>query len=582
MDIINNQVQHLADIEKKYSLLSRNEILFQSFGYDLQISLRADSALFFLYKKSKLSESQFEQFPFFPSEEDDQPFSFKATSKVFKFIEQSQFKLLPKNRLPASPLSVFGTRSKHGESYFLILCLNNGPKLAGFYLLIFKKKINLLTPQLAKIWPELSGTALKLLTDEEQKDRTELDVAERDTLLKIAQKLSSSLKVEHILQQMVVALREVVQYNMAVIFLINQETGKFEYEIAHGFADDARDRLHLKLNQGITGWVAQTGKAMIIPDVTKEKRYVVADKLVKSEVSVPIKIGSKTIGVFTLSSIRLRAFSQQQLQLLEAFASSASIALQNARLYRQTLQKRELDKDLQVAKKIQKALLQRRLPNSEWIQFSAFNKPSKQVGGDLYNVLQLNNGNIILSVGDIAGKGVSGAILMATLQAIYRTEIRRSLEVNELLELVNRQFAETIEVGRFATFFHSVIQPVERKIEYCSAGHNPAIVFHANGTHELLDATGIVLGLMKDAKYSKKILAFEPGDVLVAYSDGVTEAENDKDEQFGLQRLLDVIADANTKNPAGIKNQILEELKLFSGRTVHQDDITIVVAKYKK
>ncbi len=423
---------------------------------------------------------------------------------------------------------------------------------------------------------------MKLVKDDWKNAGVHFEIVERDTLLKIALKLSSSLKVEHILEQMVIALQKVVPFNMAVIFLINQETGEFDYKIAHGFSEDARRKLHLKLNQGVTGWVAQTGKAIIIPNVKKHPRYVEVDLRVKSEVSVPITIGAKTIGVFTLSSKYLYAFNQKQLKMLQAFASSASIALQNARLYRQTLQKREIDKDLQVAKQIQKALLQRRLPNSRRLHFSAYNKPSKQVGGDLYNVIQLTHGKIALSVGDIAGKGVSGAILMATLQAIYRTEIRRDLEADALLDLVNQQFAETIEVGRFATFFHSLIYPDERKIEYCSAGHNPAVVMHENGKYELLEATGIILGLTKDANYSKKNVAFEPGDVLVAYSDGVTEAENKNDEQFGLKNLLTAIKQAKNQNPTGIKKHILNNLRDFSAQTAHQDDITIVVAKYIK
>lgn len=171
---------------------------------------------------------------------------------------------------------------------------------------------------------------------------------------------------------------------------------------------------------------------------------------------------------------------------------------------------------------------------------------------------------------------------MATLQAIYRTEIRRDLEANALVDVVNQQFAETIEVGRFATFFHCMIYPHDHKIEYCSAGHNPAIVMHENGTYDLLEATGIILGLTKDANYVKKNVAFEHGDVLVAYSDGVTEAENENDEQFGLQNLLKAIDRAKSQNPAGIKKHLLNSLKSHCARSAYQDDITIVVAKFIK
>ena len=515
MKFFENSVQRLSDINKKFSSLSYKEILFQSFCADLKTSMGADSALFFLYKTPDDSRPFLEIYPPGFLQDKDSHLALRATNRLLSYIEKIHGRVLTFPEYAVSPFSRFGLPFSESESC-VILALKSRKKWLGVFVLTFgaKKKAN--TDEIRLAWPELSKLAVKLVKDDWKNAGVHFEIVERDTLLKIAQKLSSSLKVEHILEQMVVTLRKVVPFNMAVIFLINQETFQFDYKIAHGFSDAARGRLHLKLNQGVTGWVAKTGKAIIIPNVKKHPRYVEVDSRIKSEVAVPIKIGSRTIGVFTLSSKYLYAFNQNQLKMLQAFASSASIALQNARLYQQTLQKREIDKDLQVAKQIQKALLQRRLPRSNHIQFSAYNKPSKQVGGDLYNVIQLTNGKIALAVGDIAGKGVSGAILMATLQAIYRTEIRRDLPADALVDVVNQQFADSIEVGRFATFFHAVIYPDKNIIEYCSAGHNPAIVLHENGEYDLLDATGIILGLTKEANYLKKNVAFEPGDVLVA------------------------------------------------------------------
>ncbi|MCA9732506.1 SpoIIE family protein phosphatase [candidate division KSB1 bacterium] len=543
--------------------------------------MRANLALFFFYHTPAGSKPSFTLYPAKWPQNFDKNITLDATSNLWQFIKSHEISPIADDSLASSPLAVVPQLVSRSNIAYLLIPVKKNNRWIGFFLFGFDELPENKFAEVNKIWPQLELVAVDLLEDKWKKDKVPKDTAERDALLKLAQKLSSSLKLEHILKQMVQALMNVVKFDKAVVFLINEQTDEFDFKYAFGFSDEVIDKLHLKLDEGITGWVAQAGKAMIIPDVTKEKRYVEVDARIKSEVSVPIRSGRKTIGVFSLSSVLLNAFNKEQLQMLEAFASSASIALQNARLYQHMVQKRELDKDLQVAKKIQKALLQRRLPQSNKIVLAAYNKPSKQVGGDLYNVIQLMSGNILLSVGDIAGKGVSGALLMATLQAIYRTEIRRHQEVNELLQDVNRQFADTIEVGRFATFFHSVIIPTENKIEFCSAGHNPAIVLHRNGKYELLEATGIILGLLKDAKYSKKVVAFEPGDVLVAYSDGVTEAENEYEEQFGMGRLVKVIKEAKSKNASGIKKHILDSLRHFSKHIIHQDDITIVVAKYK-
>ncbi|KAA3663429.1 MAG: GAF domain-containing protein [Calditrichaeota bacterium] len=581
MKLIDDQIQHVQDVVSKFSQQNKNELLFYTFCENLKQGLRADSALFFLYDQSQGTTASYSLYPSGWASKPHSILKLNADSGVRKFIKSNNFTLLSREHLTFSPLSALIKLSGNAHSDYVLVQLMKGKKPLGFFLFGFTQNEQAQIDQLQEIWSDLQAIALDLLEDQWKENNIPWETVERNALLKLAQKLSSTLKLEHILKQMLQALLNVVKFDKAVVFLINAQTGEFDYEYAYGFDEDVIDKLHLKLDEGITGWTAQTGKAMIVSDVTKEKRYVEVNEHIKSEVSVPIRSGRKIIGVFTLSSILLNAFNQKQLRMLEAFASSASITLQNARLYEHMLQKRELEKDLQVAKKIQKALLQRRLPQSDKILLAAYNKPSKQVGGDLYNAINLMNGNIILSVGDIAGKGVSGAIIMATLQAIYRTEIRYSQEVNELLEDVNQQFADTIEVGRFATFFHSVIKIEERKIEYCSAGHNPAIVLHKNGKYELLEATGIILGLLKDAKYSKKVVAFEPGDVLVAYSDGVTEAENELEEQFGLNRLIEVLKSAQTMNPAGIKKHILGSLRHFSKNVIHMDDITIVIAKYK-
>jgi len=171
--------------------------------------------------------------------------------------------------------------------------------------------------------------------------------------------------------------------------------------------------------------------------------------------------------------------------------------------------------------------------------------------------------------------------MMATLFGRYRSEVRRGLAVNKLMARLNRRFMENLLEGGFATFFYSVLDPVELVLEYCNAGHNPPILLRADGRVERLDVGGLILGFSSQVEYERGQISLAPGDLLCLYTDGVTEAESPGEELFGPERLIQVLKSSQRLRVSEIKRKVLEAVTSFTGGTPPEDDITVVLLKVR-
>ncbi len=578
-DLFDARVRRLIE---KYRSTVDFVSLFRYLNRDLQQIMGAEQALFFLVSPANRGV-RFRAFPaasdkksgrteFVLSRDDEFITSLRRAEKLYEYRSGDSALL--------TALDLLRKGEEKGNGSLFILPLRRR-KILGIFVFVNSRfrltELNAHAAQLA----ELQHFLVQFVTFFVKSRMQKREALERDILLKVARKISSSLRLETVLNSIIDSLRQVVPYDSAALFLINHSSGEIDFEIARGYSAQARKKLHLKIGQGVSGWVAKTGRSLIVRDVTREPRYVCVDPKTRSELAVPIRAGRKIIGVFNLESHRCDVYTPRRKKLLEAFAASAAVAIQNARLYRLSLEKRELEKELTIAMKIQQTLLPRSLPSTRCLKLTAFNQPSKRVGGDLYDAFRTGDGRIAIAVGDVSGKGVPGAILMATLHAIYRTEIRRDFSPRRLITRINKQFRENIEVGNFATFFHGVVDVAKHRVTYCNAGHNPAILLRADGSRELLHSTGLILGLMADAVYEEKSVSFAPGDLLLAYSDGIVEAENSREELFGLDRLTEVVAKTRQEKVHVIKREILAALKQFGHKLAAQDDITFMILKFE-
>ena len=396
-------------------------------------------------------------------------------------------------------------------------------------------------------------------------------------LFEISKKITSSLNLQDVLNTIIDSVGQLVSYDAAAIFLIDKEAQILRHMATRGYNVSLLDRMPLKLHQGIAGHVVRTRKPSIIADVGKEPAYYSLRKETRSQITVPIFAGEEVVGVLVLESDYPNHFTQADLELLTSFANMAGIAITNAQLYEDSLKKKKLESDLLVASRVQRALLPSRPPRVRGAEIEVFTIPSLIVGGDLYDIFRFGERGVGLAIGDVSGKGAPGAILMALVYAGFKSLLKEIWEVSEIMARLNNLLAESTTEGYFSTFFFSVYQEESRKLTYCNAGHNPPIVLHPDRSIEYLTEGGTVLGFLPNQEYVQKTITLQPGDYLVMYTDGVTEIRNAKGEEFGEERLEELLKTNYGKSPKELKNEIITQIRRFSGKMVFEDDVTLLI-----
>jgi phosphoserine phosphatase RsbU/P len=274
-------------------------------------------------------------------------------------------------------------------------------------------------------------------------------------------------------------------------------------------------------------------------------------------------------------------FSTEDMTLLSVLSNQIAIAMENARLYNETIEKQRIEEDLQLAREIQRNLLPRFRPQGKRFELAGFNLPSREVGGDYYDFIPLSDDRIGIVIGDISGKGIPAAILMSNLQATFRISALHSKSTSEAMGLVNNQIIQTTSVEKFATLFYGVFDAKTRTLEYTNAGHNFPILWRPNRDLSLLKEGGLVIGVLKDVPYQSVKIQLLPGELIVFYTDGVTEARNKAEEEYGESRLVETISRCSDRPAESILETILDSVTLFTDGDLESDDLTLVVMKVK-
>jgi serine phosphatase RsbU (regulator of sigma subunit) len=297
---------------------------------------------------------------------------------------------------------------------------------------------------------------------------------------------------------------------------------------------------------------------------------------------IPLVAHDRLVGLLSLGrKVARTRFSAEDLTLLSVLGNQAAIAVENARLYNETLEKQRIEEDLQLAREIQRNLLPKSQPQSPHFELAGLNLPSREVGGDYYDFIPLEGNRMGIVIGDISGKGVPAAILMSNLQAAFRISAIHARTTAEAVHVVNNQIVQTTAVEKFATLFYGVFDPKTNTFEYTNAGHN--FPFHWNREKQPtpLREGGLVVGVVKDAAYRSATTMLGSDDILVFYTDGVTEARNGEEEEYGETRLLETVASCVDRTADAILGSILDSVIRFSGSETQSDDLTLVVMKVK-
>jgi sigma-B regulation protein RsbU (phosphoserine phosphatase) len=265
--------------------------------------------------------------------------------------------------------------------------------------------------------------------------------------------------------------------------------------------------------------------------------------------------------------------------MLGLFANQAAIALENARLHRQALEQERLQRELELAADIQRQLLPSSLPQVEGFEFAGWSRPARHVGGDYYDVRQAQGGGVDLVLGDVSGKGMPAALLVSTLHSALRLLLAARPFGADLVESLNRHIAEASAANKFITLTAARLDPATARVRYVNAGHNPPLVVRHDGAIEELPPGGLPLGIFAAARYQAADLDLAPGDLLCIFSDGITECESPSGEEFGAERLADLLRAAADRPLADILRRIDQEVVDFAAGGPQGDDQTVVLVR---
>jgi sigma-B regulation protein RsbU (phosphoserine phosphatase) len=311
------------------------------------------------------------------------------------------------------------------------------------------------------------------------------------------------------------------------------------------------------------------------------ERMSIVQQQIRSMLAVPLQTDDRVIGLIYLDSPHfVHEFTKDDLNILTVMANVAAIRIEHTRLAEVEHAERLLAKDLAQAAEIQNRLLPTSAPEVPGVDLAGYNAACRTVGGDYYDFLTYPDGRVALVVADVSGKGMPAALLMSSLQARVQVLFDDPTELAALVTRLNRIIVKNSPVNRFISFFIGVLDPHSDQITYVNAGHNPPLLVHCNGAVERLEGGGLLLGILAAAQYEQRTCHLEQGDVVVLFSDGVTEASRpDVDEEFGEDRLAATLAELSCESAKSIIEAINQRVHDFTGGAPPADDITLVVAR---
>lgn len=410
-------------------------------------------------------------------------------------------------------------------------------------------------------------------------------VQELNAMRTVSEVMTSNINLDDLLNLILNKLVNTINAERGTLYLVDEERGELWSKV---LLEDVGplSEIRVKMGDGIAGHVAVSGEVLNIPDAYADERFnphfdAVTGFRTRSILTTPmLNPQQKIIGVVQLLNKQDGPFTFRDERLLAAMTSQAAISIENARLYQQEMQQQLINRELETAHSIQASFLPDTLPEYEGWDIGACWCPIRSVAGDFYDFYHLKDGRLAAVIADVSGKGIPAALFMA----LSVTTLRFGMSLNLVPEEVTRRANELIIADQrsrmFATTFIAYITPDSGDVQFASGGHNPALLFRAaNGHCEYVTTSGVAIGIFKAAEYEGERIQMDKGDILVLFTDGITEAINDDEEEFGEERLETLITQYAKRSAQDLADAILNTVKEFTGEQDIFDDATLVVIK---
>ncbi len=422
---------------------------------------------------------------------------------------------------------------------------------------------------------------------------TNLAIEQRDFLTiisRISLTLLSQLSLDETLQRVLDSIFEALPADRAYLMLL-EKSGKGEAvqpqlvcKAMKSRRPNAEADSEIKLSRSITDQVIRQGTSVLTSDALHDPRFQERKSImlggIRSVMAVPLAIENRVSGmIYVDSPFGTSRFTEQDLQLLTLIASVAIIRIENLRLIETEKEKERLEKELALASEIQLRLLPETPPNIPGYELIGVSFPCYEVGGDYYDFFQKRDGRYLIALGDVSGKGTGAALLMSSLHAAVHAQATTRLSGCEVVTEINHYIYDNTPSNKYVTFFYSELDARTHQLTYINAGHNAPLLVRTSGEVTQLDVGGFPVGITPDCEYREGWVQMEPGDVLVIYSDGVTESQNEQDDEYGEARLIEIVQRHRDHTAASIRDRVEESLARFVGKATTVDDLTLVILK---
>jgi sigma-B regulation protein RsbU (phosphoserine phosphatase) len=416
-------------------------------------------------------------------------------------------------------------------------------------------------------------------------ERQRLDAEAFETLAEIGREVAAVLDLDELLSRVAQLTRRVIDYRTFGILLLNERTRELEIEVAVQYGEKVT-LPKVPLGEGIVGYAALHREAVMVPDVSKDPRYIKVVDDVRSELAIPMLLKDRCVGVFDLESPELDAFTKRDIEILTLLASQAAVAIENARLYEEvSVNEARMEKELRFAKRVQAALLPSHLPKRlKGVDLAAEFAPARELGGDFHDFLLPDSNTLIVALGDVSGKGVPAALYSVFAGELVRgrTFRRRYLPDRSspaaVLMSINTILHERQLEEYYCTLCYALFDLKRRTVTLANSGLPYPIRVTGDTTHQI-ELPGVPLGSFFGVSYDELSFPLGPSDVYVFCSDGVSEAMNEKGEEFTAARLMDVVKRTRSQPAREIVQAIVQAVGEHRAGFPTNDDMTVVALK---
>ncbi len=400
-------------------------------------------------------------------------------------------------------------------------------------------------------------------------------------LNEIAREVSSILNLDELLGRIAELLRKLIDYQMFSILLLDPSGEKLQHRFSLRFHENIHLKHEIPLGKGLVGYAAQTKQAVLVPDVAKDERYIKTNPETRSELAVPLIYKDKVIGVLDLEHTRRGFFTEEHQRTITTLAAQIAVAIENARLYEEVArQERRLERDLSLARELQVRLLPQARPKLGHLDVAAKFVPARAIGGDLYDFIPYSLSRLGIVIGDVSGKGAPAAIYAALVSGILRSHAPIEPGPAEMLSAVNLSLAERPIEAQFVSLIYALWDDQHRTLSVANSGLPRPIYVHG-GKNEVVEATGLPLGLFDETDYDEFKFRMKPGDMFVFFSDGILDARNREGHLFGRGRVEKIVADCAKKSADCVVDSLFKAVAEFSAGVEAFDDQTVVAIRVR-